>query len=242
MGSLLPRLRHALTPPDPSFDVRARGRLDRFVAALPPEARILDVGCGNRPSVAQAVGVDVRPTVAAACVADGHALPFHNATFDAVTSFAVLEHVRDPRAVMSEMLRVLKPGGSAYIVAPFLQGYHPECDSDADYWRFSLAGLRRLCSRFDEEDTGVATGPMSSLAWVLREIAAAPLFRRRYAVKPIRFLAGWLTALIKTLDGVAVYFPGAHRVASSVYFIGRKPDCAPLPPEEPAQQTNPEQS
>ena len=231
MGSLLRRLRQSLTPPDPSFDVRARGRLARFVAALPPEAQVLDLGCGERVGVARAVGVDVRATAATACVGDGHALPFRDASFDAATSFAVLEHVKDPRTVVSEMQRVLKPGGRAYIVAPFLQGYHPECDSDADYWRFSLAGLRRLCSCFDEIDAGVATGPMSSLAWVLREIAAAPLFRRRLAVKPVRFLAGWLTALIKTLDAVAVYFPGAHRVASSVYLIGRKPDRARLLPE-----------
>jgi len=228
MGSSLHRLRHAFTPPDPSFDIRARQRLARFVSSLPSEARVLDVGCGPRVGVAEAVGVDIRATDATACVGDGQALPFHDAAFDAVTSFAVLEHVRDPGAVVREMERVLKPGGSVYIVVPFLQGYHPECDSDADYWRFSLSGLRRLCSCFDEVEAGVATGPMSSLAWVLREIAAAPLFGRRYAVKPVRFLAGWLTALVKTLDVVAIHFPGAHRVASSVYFIGRKPGPAGL--------------
>ena len=152
-------------------------------------------------------------------------LPFESGAFDAVVSLAVLEHVQDPQRVVREAWRVLKPGGGIYVVAPFLQGYHPECGTTADYWRFSESGLRLLCERFEAVESGVATGPMSSLAWVLREIAAAPFFRWRYAAKPVRFMAGWVTALIKLLDAAAVHFPGAHRVASSVYFIGRKPAC-----------------
>lgn len=215
-------LRQILTPPDPSFDVRARGRLARFKASLPADARVLDLGCGDRLGLPNAIGVDMRPARAAACVGDAHCLPFADHAFDAVVSFAVLEHVDDPRRVIDDVCRVLKPGGRVYLVAPFLQGYHPACESDADYWRFSEAGLRQLCTCFEPLESGVATGPMSSVAWVLREVAAAPFFSLRLLVKPVRFLAGWLTALVKLFDAVAVYFPGAHRVASSVYFIGKK--------------------
>ncbi len=183
---------------------------------------MLDLGCGDRLGLPHAVGIDVAASPATACVGDGHRLPFPDETFDAVLSFAVLEHVADPAQVVREAARVLKPGGCVYIVVPFLQGYHPACGSDADYWRFSEAGLCRLCAGFERIDSGVATGPMSSLAWVLREIAAAPFFHWRYGVKPVRFIAGWLTAIVKLLDAAAVYFPGAHRVASSVYIVGRK--------------------
>lgn len=220
---MLRRVRQLLTPPDPSFDLRARARLARFVAMLPAGARVADVGCGERLSVAGSVGMDVRATCATTCVGDGHALPFAEGTFDGATSFAVLEHVANPGLVISEIHRVLKPGGAVYVSAPFLQGYHPACGTDADYWRFSLAGLRRVCGGFEEVESGVGAGPMSALAWVLRETVAAPLYHRRYAVKPVRLLAGWITALVKLLDAVAVYASGAHRAASSVYFIGRKP-------------------
>lgn len=48
----------------------------------------------------------------------GEELPFENASFDFVISLAVLEHVQDVPAVVSEVFRVLKPGGHAYFEVP----------------------------------------------------------------------------------------------------------------------------
>ncbi|SIR41245.1 Methyltransferase domain-containing protein [Bosea sp. TND4EK4] len=48
----------------------------------------------------------------------GEAIPFPDETFDIVFSTNVLEHVADPAQVVSEIVRVLKPGGSAQIIVP----------------------------------------------------------------------------------------------------------------------------
>ena len=49
------------------------------------------------------------------CVsAEGERLPFADDSFDLVLSGGLLEHFPDPRAVMSEMVRVLRPGGVFY--------------------------------------------------------------------------------------------------------------------------------
>lgn len=48
-------------------------------------------------------------------VGDAHKLPFRSATFDLVICTEVLEHVVEPESVVSELARVLKPGGRAVI-------------------------------------------------------------------------------------------------------------------------------
>lgn len=46
---------------------------------------------------------------------DVHALPFKNETFDTIICMEVLEHVKDPRKVLSEIKRVLTKNGMAII-------------------------------------------------------------------------------------------------------------------------------
>lgn len=102
---------------------------------LRAEDRALDVGCGNglymRVSAdrcREIVGVDITPSwIAAARVAfarlgisncrlseaSAMALPFPDETFDLTYSFSTLLLVPDIRGAVSEMARVLRPGGIA---------------------------------------------------------------------------------------------------------------------------------
>jgi SAM-dependent methyltransferase len=52
---------------------------------------------------------------------DIHEIPFPENTFDAVLCNHVLEHVRDDIRAMSEIRRVLKPGGFAILQVPFFK-------------------------------------------------------------------------------------------------------------------------
>ncbi len=64
--------------------------------------------------------------------AAGEQLPFYMASFDAILSHEVLEHVRDDRACVEEMLRVLRPGGVILLFVPN-RGYPVE--THGIYWR-----------------------------------------------------------------------------------------------------------
>jgi SAM-dependent methyltransferase len=75
-------------------------------------------------------------------VAVGESLPFTDRRFDLITLNQVMEHVADQTAVLSEALRVLKPGGALYVACPnYLRFYEPH------YKIFWLPLLPRLFGR-----------------------------------------------------------------------------------------------
>ncbi len=96
-----------------------------WLAAQPGE-RILDLGCGDGQLTerliatgAHVTGIDASPQMVAAARMRGiqalegpaESLPFDDASFDAVFSNAVLHWVRGQDEMLSEVQRVLRPGG-----------------------------------------------------------------------------------------------------------------------------------
>ncbi len=78
---------------------------------------MLDLGCGPRDQApvfdhlrCKYVGIDY-DGAAADILADAHSLPFQSGAFDVVFSYSVLEHLYNPFLAISEIARVLKPGG-----------------------------------------------------------------------------------------------------------------------------------
>ncbi len=78
-------------------------------------------------------------------------LEFPDAQFDIAVCNAVLEHVPDPQKAISELGRVLKPGGEIWIEVPFNQPFHP---SPQDYWRVSHLGMQEWMKAFEQIDCG----------------------------------------------------------------------------------------
>jgi SAM-dependent methyltransferase len=69
-----------------------------------------------RPGEAAAIrALDRYPELSAHSSPDPVALPFEDASFDAVLSCGVLEHVQDPDGSLDEIRRVLRPGGTFYL-------------------------------------------------------------------------------------------------------------------------------
>jgi SAM-dependent methyltransferase len=71
----------------------------------------------SEPMLARAVDAQAGPNVGF-LRADAQQLPFRDATFDAVTTLAVLQLIPEPSATVAEIARVLKPGGRVAIMVP----------------------------------------------------------------------------------------------------------------------------
>lgn len=68
-------------------------------------------------------------------------LPIESGSYDGVLLINVLEHIFNCQQLLTESIRVLKPGGTIVVVVPFLFPVHP---SPSDYWRFTGESLTRL--------------------------------------------------------------------------------------------------
>lgn len=112
--------------------------------------RLLDVGCGKKPyrwllkGVDEYIGLELdtpdnRASKHADLYYDGTAFPVGDSSMDAVLCNQVLEHVFNPEAFLSELHRVLRPGGVLILTVPFLW---PEHEQPFDCLRYSSFGLR----------------------------------------------------------------------------------------------------
>jgi len=104
---------------------------------------LLDVGCGSAALLGlmkergyRVMGVDFSSEAAAVArkengvhvvVGSLHDAAFPKASFDIVTLFHVMEHVTNPRDVLQEVGRILRPGGSVVLQVP-----------NIDSWQFRI--------------------------------------------------------------------------------------------------------
>lgn len=208
--------------------------LAELVGALAKPQRILVVGCGDGREAAflaqhfdaEATGIDLggqfefdtsAASQATLEIMDAQCMEFPDNWFDLVYSFHALEHIPDPRKALSEMNRVLKPGGCFAIGTPNrnrLIGYIGSAASLSDKIKWNLNDwIMRLRGRWKNElgaHAGYADTELVSMCRIV--------FGQSYSATHsyYRALYGWRrTNLLISTGASSLLFP-------CVYVLGRK--------------------
>lgn len=200
-----------------------------LLSRLTPGSRLLVIGGGSIGVGAEPlydsdaillVGTDIYASPEVALIADGHNLPFADASFDAVWIQAVLEHVLEPQRVVDEIHRVLRAGGLVYAETPFMQQVH---EGAFDFARFTVSGHRWLFRRFDCIEAGATRGAGTALQWSIRYLARALTNSDR-----LSRLAAWPFSWLRFFDRSGRLHQDA---ASGVYFLGTRSESEMKPSE-----------
>ncbi len=133
-----------------------------YADVLPRYARgtMLDVGCGKVPfyglyaaHVGKVLCSDWPGSLHGAKFIDFAAdlnggIPLQTASVDTVLASDVLEHIYRPQLLLSEIFRILRPGGCALLNMPFLYWVH---EAPHDFYRYTKFAVRRMAldSGFD---------------------------------------------------------------------------------------------
>lgn len=133
---------------------------------------VLDIGSADRwlqkhlPCAELYIGLDYPDTVNTMygtrpdIFADAACLPIANDSIDTVACLEVIEHVQHPASLVSEIARVLRPGGRVWISVPFLYPVH---DAPHDFRRYTEYGLRQLFA-----DSGLEIGRINACGHSIR--------------------------------------------------------------------------
>ncbi len=185
--------------------------------------KVLIIGGGERGSGTdelwnnkniQTHSIDVYASDNVDLICDSHYLPLENSYYDGVWIQAVLEHVVEPKVVVTEIHRVLKTGGIIYSETPFMQQVH---EGAYDFNRFTVLGHRYLFKQFELISLGGNQGPEVVFAWSTRY-----LFWSIFRSKKLAIIVGLIMGLFMRPLGSIISKKSMFDACSGVFFLGKK--------------------
>jgi len=201
---------------DREFVARNKGKVLLDLGCGPPETRVAarDVGA------VQYVGIDFLIESRPDAVASIDRLCLRDESVDGINCISVLEHVYHPRQIITEIFRVLRPGGCVRVQVPFLLAYHGFPD---DYFRYTHSALRRL---FEEAGFRV---PLLETEWSKGSYLNAAIILQYGSwgfIQPRwRFLTRVLASILLRLSGRIdkYHAPGYVGIYHAVIMLAEKP-------------------
>ncbi|HKT16221.1 MAG TPA: methyltransferase domain-containing protein [Allosphingosinicella sp.] len=178
-----------------------------FAATVPAGALVLDAAAGAQPyrrffdharyESADFQKVESKTYGDTTYVCDLRSIPVEDDRFDFVLFNQALEHMPEPQAVLSELCRVLKPGGRMICTAPF---YYEEHEKPYDFFRYTQFAYHHLFPKagLTVENLEWMEGYLGTVGYQL-DLAARNLPRTIGMIIP-RILFAMLSLLFHRMD------------------------------------------
>jgi len=182
----------------------------------------LNFGSGDTRPHDRFINLDVQNVGSVDIVSDGTRIPLKDASVDLLITQEVLEHIKDYRFAVSEIDRVVKPGGKLYCQLPFQIGFHP---GPYDFRRFSRQGIVELFDtpRWNIEKVGLSVGHGTAVYRILVEFVAVTfsvLSHRLY--KPAKGLSAILFYPLKLFDAITDLSKERDRIPGGYFVIATR--------------------
>lgn len=219
-------------------EVRVGSRLmadlvaDHYEKKLPLHARgdLLDLGCGQVPLYAT-----YRPHVDSITCVDwvksphkidyidmscdlSRPLPINSNQFDTIILSDVLEHIPEPKFLMSELFRILKPKGILFLNVPFYYCIH---EAPHDYFRYTKHALEYFLEENDFESLEIT--PIGGSVEVISDILSKHLQFIPMLGKPLSsFFQAIARIFSKTQLGIKVKNITSENFPFGYFVIAKK--------------------
>jgi SAM-dependent methyltransferase len=195
--------------------------VSEFSALVPVNSKLLDAGAGQcqykglfehcrYASLDTGVGDVTWDYSHLDFVAPLDNMPFGDNHFDFVLCTEVLEHVENPQSCLTEIFRVLRPGGQLFLTVPF---FHLEHQIPHDYFRFTSYGLLMLASKAGFERSKIVIEPFGGvfLRWAYEASSLFDLYpkiriQKKHLMSPQIFLIPFRLLALLSVRGFQIFF------------------------------------
>lgn len=200
-------------------DFRTQASIDAcnsIYEGLPDDAICLAVGGGPQRHHERLINLNISDYENVDIVADAYALPYADGSVAAIFCEAVLEHLEYPEKAVSEMNRVLRPGGRVFAATPFLQWYHGYPNH---FQNFTLTGHVRLFERagFAVTSQGTCVGPGFAISILC--ICYCRLYMNKLSRLILLPPVLLFSAILSRFDRIVNLKSGSHILASTTYLL-----------------------
>ena len=171
---------------------------------------VVDIGSGTAPykkivAHERYIGIDIedRGGVTDVLIEDvNKGLSLSDNTADMVLCTEVLEHVKKPDAVITELFRILKKGGTLILTTPMVWPVH---EAPNDFYRFTNFGLEYLLREAGFRNIFVEAS--NGYFYSMLQLALIPLRKRRWL--PVVFfvnIVGYIVGRIERNRNLALVY------------------------------------